>query len=115
MVRAIATPEKTGAYSRMFAHHRGVIEDPATGSATGPLAAFMIRHRLASGADGTTVGTSALPDFSNWIGWARVGAERLRIANPQFLVQATPAQAGAFGHTGAKAIFQLLHRRYVGE
>ena len=49
----VFTPEPAGAYSRMFAHHHGVIEDPATGSATGPLAAFMIRHRLASGADGT--------------------------------------------------------------
>ena len=28
-------------------------EDPATGSSTGPLAAFMIRHRLVSGAAGT--------------------------------------------------------------
>jgi trans-2,3-dihydro-3-hydroxyanthranilate isomerase len=30
-----------------------VIEDPATGSATGPLAAYMMRHNLASGAPGT--------------------------------------------------------------
>jgi len=46
-----ATPE--GAYSRMFAPDHGVPEDPATGSATGPLAAFMIKHGLASGSDGT--------------------------------------------------------------
>jgi trans-2,3-dihydro-3-hydroxyanthranilate isomerase len=41
-----ATPE--GAYSRMFAPEYGVVEDPATGSSTGPLAAYMIRHNLVS-------------------------------------------------------------------
>lgn len=43
----------TGAYSRMFAPHLGIAEDPATGGATGPLAAFMIEYGLApSTADG---------------------------------------------------------------
>jgi trans-2,3-dihydro-3-hydroxyanthranilate isomerase len=46
-----ATPD--GAYSRMFAPEHGVVEDPATGSATGPLAAYMLRHNLVSGAPGT--------------------------------------------------------------
>jgi len=46
-----ATP--SGAYSRMFAPELGVVEDPATGSATGPLAAFMMRYGLAPAADGT--------------------------------------------------------------
>jgi trans-2,3-dihydro-3-hydroxyanthranilate isomerase len=44
---------REGAYSRMFAPDHGVPEDPATGSATGPLAAFMMKHGLAPGADGT--------------------------------------------------------------
>ena len=35
-----------GAYSRMFAPDYGVAEDPATGSSTGPLAAFMMKHDL---------------------------------------------------------------------
>jgi trans-2,3-dihydro-3-hydroxyanthranilate isomerase len=39
------TPE--GAYSRMFAPELGVVEDPATGSATGPLAFYMLRRGLA--------------------------------------------------------------------
>src|SRR5262249_16168804 len=47
----VPTPE--GAYSRMFAPDFGVPEDPATGRATGPLAAFMMKHGLASSADGT--------------------------------------------------------------
>jgi trans-2,3-dihydro-3-hydroxyanthranilate isomerase len=48
----VFAPAAEGAYSRMFAPDHGVPEDPATGSATGPLAAFMIKHGLVSGADG---------------------------------------------------------------
>jgi len=40
------TPE--GAYSRMFAPDYGIAEDPATGSSTGPLAAYMMKHGLCS-------------------------------------------------------------------
>jgi trans-2,3-dihydro-3-hydroxyanthranilate isomerase len=36
-------------YSRMFAPQTGVPEDPATGSAAGPLAAYLVRHGLAKG------------------------------------------------------------------
>jgi trans-2,3-dihydro-3-hydroxyanthranilate isomerase len=46
-------PVSAGAYSRMFAEELGIIEDPATGSATGPLAAFMMDHGLAGSGDGT--------------------------------------------------------------
>lgn len=50
----VFAPEPRGAYSRMFAPEHGVPEDPATGSATGPLAAFMIEYGLApSIANGT--------------------------------------------------------------
>lgn len=42
----VFAPTPFGAYSRMFAPELGVVEDPATGSATGPLAAFMLRHNL---------------------------------------------------------------------
>jgi len=49
----VFAPTPDGAYSRMFAPDLGVSEDPATGSATGPLAASMLKHGLASGADGT--------------------------------------------------------------
>lgn len=34
------------AYSRMFAPGAGVLEDPATGSAAGPLGAYLVRHGL---------------------------------------------------------------------
>ncbi len=49
----IFTPTAEGAYSRMFAPEFGVTEDPATGSATGPLAAYMMKHGLVSAADRT--------------------------------------------------------------
>jgi len=49
----VFTPTPSGAYSRMFAPEHGVVEDPATGSSTGPLAAFMMRHSLVSNAAGT--------------------------------------------------------------
>lgn len=49
----VFTPTPEGAYSRMFAPEFGIVEDPATGSSTGPLAAFMLRHNLVPGATGT--------------------------------------------------------------
>lgn len=36
-------------YSRMFAPELGVVEDPATGSASGPLGCYLVRHQLVSG------------------------------------------------------------------
>jgi trans-2,3-dihydro-3-hydroxyanthranilate isomerase len=42
--------EKTGdqatVYSRMFATGLGVVEDPATGSASGPLGCYLVRHKV---------------------------------------------------------------------
>jgi len=49
----VFAPTGSGAYSRMFAPEHGIVEDPATGSATGPLAAYMMRHGLVASADGT--------------------------------------------------------------
>jgi trans-2,3-dihydro-3-hydroxyanthranilate isomerase len=46
-----STPE--GAYSRMFAPEHGVVEDPATGSAMGPLAAYLMKHGMISRKPGT--------------------------------------------------------------
>lgn len=34
------------AYTRMFAPGAGIVEDPATGSATGPLGCYLVRHGL---------------------------------------------------------------------
>ncbi len=49
----VFAPTPEGAYSRMFGPEHGVVEDPATGSATGPLAAFMMHHGLVDARDGT--------------------------------------------------------------
>ncbi|MDQ2909033.1 MAG: PhzF family phenazine biosynthesis protein [Candidatus Eremiobacteraeota bacterium] len=49
----VFAPTATGAYSRMFAPEHGMVEDPATGSATGPLAAYMMRYGLVSNEGGT--------------------------------------------------------------
>jgi trans-2,3-dihydro-3-hydroxyanthranilate isomerase len=49
----VFTPTPQGVYSRMFAPDHGIPEDPATGSATGPMAAYMIKHGLVSGKAGT--------------------------------------------------------------
>jgi len=35
-------------YSRMFAPELGVVEDPATGIASGPLGCYLVRHKLVS-------------------------------------------------------------------
>ncbi|MBA3913025.1 MAG: PhzF family phenazine biosynthesis protein [Acidobacteriales bacterium] len=42
----VFAPTAEGAYSRMFAPEIGVMEDPATGSATPPLAAYMRKNQL---------------------------------------------------------------------
>jgi len=50
MCAFVFAPTAEGAYSRMFAPEYGIAEDPATGSSTGPLASFMIKQGLISGA-----------------------------------------------------------------
>jgi trans-2,3-dihydro-3-hydroxyanthranilate isomerase len=46
-----ATESGVSAYSRMFAPGLGVPEDPATGSAAGPLGCYLVSHGLVKGAD----------------------------------------------------------------
>jgi trans-2,3-dihydro-3-hydroxyanthranilate isomerase len=40
--------DKATVYSRMFAPEVGVAEDPATGSASGPLGCYLVRHKIVS-------------------------------------------------------------------
>jgi trans-2,3-dihydro-3-hydroxyanthranilate isomerase len=49
----VFTPTRDGVYARMFAPEYGIPEDPASGSCTGSLAVFMMRHGLISSASGT--------------------------------------------------------------
>ena len=41
-------PDSADVYSRMFAPRLGVPEDPATGSASGPLGVYLVKHLLVS-------------------------------------------------------------------
>jgi trans-2,3-dihydro-3-hydroxyanthranilate isomerase len=51
------TTDRTGArgdetvYSRMLAPSFGIVEDPATGSASGPLGCYVLHHRIVSAAE----------------------------------------------------------------
>src|SRR5271165_4356904 len=45
-------PAPNGVYARMFAPMSGITEDPATGSATGPLGAYLVEHGLIERRDG---------------------------------------------------------------
>jgi trans-2,3-dihydro-3-hydroxyanthranilate isomerase len=38
--------KKSTVYSRMFAPELGIVEDPATGSASGPLGCYLVRHKI---------------------------------------------------------------------
>jgi len=44
-------PDEADVYTRMFAPHFGIVEDPATGSASGPLGGYLLRHNLHAGSD----------------------------------------------------------------
>lgn len=59
------------AYSRMFAPGAGIVEDPATGGAAGPLACYMVRHRL--------VPPDRINDFVNLQGVAMGRPSRLHM------------------------------------
>ncbi|HEX6211411.1 MAG TPA: PhzF family phenazine biosynthesis protein [Methylomirabilota bacterium] len=51
-VFVFAAEPPAGAYSRMFAPHTsGIPEDPATGSASGPLGAYLVQHGLLASGD----------------------------------------------------------------
>ena len=60
------------AYSRMFAAGVGIVEDPATGSACGPLGCYLVRHGKAAGVAATRM--------VSWQGVAMGRASRIHIA-----------------------------------
>jgi len=53
MCTFVFAPTGEGAYSRMLAPDYGIPEDPATGSSTGPLAFYMMRHGMAPATAGS--------------------------------------------------------------
>jgi trans-2,3-dihydro-3-hydroxyanthranilate isomerase len=48
-------PDHATAYSRMFAPAVGVLEDPATGVASGPLGCYLVRHNLVNAAGARSI------------------------------------------------------------
>jgi trans-2,3-dihydro-3-hydroxyanthranilate isomerase len=86
-------------YSRMFAPGLGVLEDPATGSAAGPLGCYLVQHRQVSGAaaqemvgiQGVKSGRASRLHMSiagtpDAITGVRVGGEAVLVARGEFLV-----------------------------
>jgi len=63
------------AYSRMFAPGLGVAEDPATGSACGPLGCYLVQHGLVTG--------NAMRNMVSWQGVAMGRPSRIHIAITQ--------------------------------
>jgi trans-2,3-dihydro-3-hydroxyanthranilate isomerase len=47
--------DKATVYSRMFAPQIGILEDPATGVASGPLGCYLVRHNMVSAASARSI------------------------------------------------------------
>jgi trans-2,3-dihydro-3-hydroxyanthranilate isomerase len=93
-------------YSRMFAPGLGVLEDPATGSAAGPLGCYLLQHRLVTADEahqmtnvqGVKMGRAsrihmAITGEPGAITEVKVGGEAVLVARGEFLAAA--ASAGA--------------------
>jgi trans-2,3-dihydro-3-hydroxyanthranilate isomerase len=91
------SPETT--YSRMFAPTFGMVEDPATGSASGALGCYLVRHRLVTGDDarrmvslqGVAMGRPsrihiAIDSRGDEIVSVKVGGTAVLVARGEFLV-----------------------------
>jgi trans-2,3-dihydro-3-hydroxyanthranilate isomerase len=87
------------AYSRMFAPEFGIIEDPATGVASGPLGCYLVHHGVVTGAaanrmislQGVAMGRASRIHISidgsrREITRVRVGGEAVLVARGEFLV-----------------------------
>lgn len=87
------------AYSRMFAPEFGIVEDPATGSASGPLGCYLVHYGLVTGAaasnmislQGAAMGRSsrihlAIDGTRDAISRVRVGGEAVLVGRGELLV-----------------------------
>jgi len=87
------------AYSRMFAPDFGIVEDPATGSASGPLGCYLVHHGLVAGEaarrmtslQGVAMGRTSRIHISiegarDAIRRVRVGGEAVLVAHGELLV-----------------------------
>jgi trans-2,3-dihydro-3-hydroxyanthranilate isomerase len=96
-------------YSRMFAAGLGVLEDPATGSAAGPLGCYLVQHGCVPGdagrqmvnVQGVKMGRASRIHISitggaDAIRGVKVGGEAVLVARGEFLAILAPAVAA--GH-----------------
>jgi trans-2,3-dihydro-3-hydroxyanthranilate isomerase len=88
-------------YSRMFAPEFGIVEDPATGSAGGPLGCYLVEHGLVSGdaaqhivsLQGVAMGRAsrihvAIDGVAGAITRVRVGGEAVLVARGELVLEA---------------------------
>jgi trans-2,3-dihydro-3-hydroxyanthranilate isomerase len=86
-------------HSRMFAPEFGIVEDPATGAASGPLGCYLVQHRLVSGEhaqrivsnQGVAMGRPsrihiAITGDADAITKVKVGGRAVLVARGEFLV-----------------------------
>ena len=109
LAKAEGGPAET--YSRMFAPGLGVLEDPATGSAAGPLGCYLLQHgvvttdeaRQLTNAQGVKMGRAsrihmAITGAPGAITEVKVGGEAVLVARGEFLAVSgsgvEPAHAG---------------------
>ena len=96
------------AYSRMFAPGLGVVEDPATGSASGPLGCYLVRYGCVSGPraqqivsiQGVKMGRAsrihvAISGDAEAITDVKVGGEAVLVARGEFLAASPNGAATA--------------------
>jgi trans-2,3-dihydro-3-hydroxyanthranilate isomerase len=97
---ALSPPDASGTvYSRMFAPSFGIVEDPATGSASGPLGCYLVRHGIISGAaqrhivsnQGVAMGRAstvhvAITGTADAITQVKVGGEAVLVGRGELLV-----------------------------
>jgi trans-2,3-dihydro-3-hydroxyanthranilate isomerase len=90
---------KQTAYTRMFAADFGIVEDPATGSAAGPLGSYLVQHGLLTGPDaqrmiflqGVAMGRAshihvAIEGTPDAITQVKVGGEAVLVGRGELLV-----------------------------
>jgi trans-2,3-dihydro-3-hydroxyanthranilate isomerase len=87
-----------GTYARMLAPMSGIAEDPATGSATGPLFAYLLHHGAVAAAD------------SPWVSEQGVQMGRRSLLHVRVDASAPPAIAvgGSAVHVGEGSLFVLV-------
>jgi trans-2,3-dihydro-3-hydroxyanthranilate isomerase len=86
-------------YSRMFAPDFGIVEDPATGIASGPVGSYLVRHGVVSGSaareivsmQGVAMGRAsliriAIDGTAEAIGKVKVGGEAVLVGRGELLV-----------------------------